>query len=152
MGRRRQAKRQKQGDQQGEKKPQGEQHHGEGTPTPPAASLAVAGAHGLVAVAAGPEVRVFDARYGPLTDQAPALVCPLFSQRCKERPPPPLRRCRLGEVRTLRRRVEGAGPHQQFVRSLAFDPAGAYLAAACDDKSAGMLLWDTASWEQVRTL
>lgn len=62
---------------------------------------------------------------------------------------------RLKEVKTLRRRPEGQGvgaAGRLFIRALAFDATGSYLAAASDDKSQGMLLWDAATWDQLLAL
>lgn len=127
----------------------------EAQPDPPAAAIAVCACPGggaLVAVASGPEVRVFDPRWVCAGRFTGLPLQPRVLQRPKPAHRPPCTTRRLGEVKTLRGRVEGAAPNQQYNRGLAFHPAGAFLAAGCDDKSAGMLLWDTSSWEQVQSL
>lgn len=78
-----------------------------------------------------------------------------LGQLLRSRAPLPPVHGRLKEVKTLRRRPEGQGAGaagRLFVRALAFDATGSYLAAASDDKSQGMLLWDAATWDQLLAL
>lgn len=84
-----------------------------------------------IAVAVGPELRVYDVRTGQHhtliskpEELAPAAKQPAHAAR-------------------------GAVP---FVRGVAFDPSGRYLLAGTEDKSAGLRLWDAATWQLLQSI
>ncbi|KAI7842826.1 hypothetical protein COHA_003572 [Chlorella ohadii] len=91
---------------------------------PPRAVLAVHPQGAAVAVAVGPELRVFDTKAQKLH----TLVS----------------KPEAGQGQQQGKGQQAAAP---FIRGLAFDASGRYLLAGSEDKAAGLRLWDCTTWQ-----
>ncbi|PSC74264.1 tRNA (guanine-N(7)-)-methyltransferase non-catalytic subunit wdr4-like [Micractinium conductrix] len=118
--------------EQGAVPAQGGNQHEWAQPTdPPRAVLAVHPAGAALALAVGPELRVFDARTGEhhvLISKADARA---------QGPQDPGHAAR------------GSVP---FVRGVAFDAQGRYLLAGSEDKADGLRLWDATTWKLLQSI
>ncbi|KAL4452620.1 hypothetical protein ABPG75_008282 [Micractinium tetrahymenae] len=131
MGKRRHARKQQSAGEGGQEQPQQSQPDYVQPADPPRCVLAVHPARGVIAVAVGPELRVYDSKTGEhrtlvtKPDQpAPAAQQPAHAAR-------------------------GAIP---FVCGAAFDASGSRLLAGSEDKGAGLRLWDASSWELLQSI
>jgi hypothetical protein len=78
------------------------------------------------------------------------------------RPPHPRHRCRNQQFKVLVDAAEDPTAQQQlkggskgsppYVRGVAFDASGRYLLAGGEDKTAGLRVWDCATWQLLQAM
>ncbi|PRW61612.1 tRNA (guanine-N(7)-)-methyltransferase non-catalytic subunit wdr4 [Chlorella sorokiniana] len=130
MGRNRGRQAKKEGGQAGEHQ-QRQNNEYQQPSDPPRAVLALHPGGAALAVAVGPELRVYDTRAQKLH----VLVCkPDAGQQ---------------QQQGKGQQAAAAAP---IVRGLAFDASGRYLLAGSEDKAAGLRLWDCDTWQLVQSI